>query len=282
MAIITLQDFKTFAYIDTEDTSEDAKLNMLIAAVNRSINNYVGRNLEASDYNGDVLAVEVAVPGAGYTVNDVLLVADGKGLQLTVLEVDGSGGVTTVDILTTGPDYDDTTSHATSGGSGMGCKISIADYRGEVYDGSGTDALILRNLPLVSVKKVLLYGTELPQDLGWGLTKTTLLPGWFVKDYDNAILFNFSCWPNGRAIIHIRYTAGYTEIPSDIFVGALEMTDFYRRISLKPGVASEWLGSYNVSLNNSIGAMNGDLTIPDIIFKMALDNERAKTAKELL
>lgn len=80
-------------------------------------------------------------------------------------------------------------------------------------DGSGTDALLLPQLPASNIGQVLVDGTA-------------------VSDYvlgDNGVLFRRGAlpdagalvWPTGRQNVQVTYDHGYTEVPRDVRMVAL-------------------------------------------------------------
>jgi hypothetical protein len=191
MAIVEINAYKD--YIGLSGTSEDTKLQILIDAVNLSINAYVGRELEEAEYD-------------------------------------------------------------------------------EIYDGPGTDALCLRNFPIVRGESDLVTVTVAGVELDESADYTEY--GWYIQNVNDGIIFNRGCWPSGRDIIQVEYTAGYAVIPADVLLGAYEMTSFYRTITQKTGIASESLGAYSVALMNNLSSMEGDLTIPSIPFQLCLNRYR--------
>ena len=83
---------------------------------------------EAWLYNGVISTVTVVNGGTGYTVGDVLTIADGTGGTVTVATAPG-GVVGTVTVTTSGYGYSVAT-HATSGGTGGGnCTIGVATLK---------------------------------------------------------------------------------------------------------------------------------------------------------
>lgn len=66
----------------------------------------------------------IAAAGSGYTANDVLAIAGGTGGTVRVLTVDGSGAVTSIQIINPGSGYSAATGAATTGGTGTGCTIT--------------------------------------------------------------------------------------------------------------------------------------------------------------
>lgn len=65
--------------------------------------------------------------GSGYSVNDVLTMVepDAQGGQITVLTVDGAGGILTFQLTSPGTGYDAAGNVSTTGGTGTGAKFNI-------------------------------------------------------------------------------------------------------------------------------------------------------------
>lgn len=206
MAIITLEDFKSYVGIDEADTSEDVKLTMIIDAVNVGVNRYVGRNLESTEYE------------------DLIL------------------------------------------------------------DGTGTEALCLPNFPVTEITSITAGGLMVVQadPPNWETDEGTEYGYYYPALPEDGILFHSLCWPGGRGKIKVTYAAGYETIPADIKLGTLEMANFYRNITPKTGIAAEHLGDYSVSLLSGIDSMRGELTIPSIPFKIALDFYRVNYYSHLV
>lgn len=161
-----------------------------------------------------------------------------------------------------------------------------SDEYSEVYDGPGTDALLLKHFPVTAITEVLLKGQEIEEWTGWGDDDWESSSNeYYMKDDGSAgILYNRYCWPNGRAIISIQYTAGYETIPADIYLGTLQLAAYWRNITQpsRIGIVSEYLGAYNINTMSSLSATNFDLSIADPVFRMVLDQERAKSAREFI
>lgn len=149
--------------------------------------------------------------------------------------------------------------------------IEETAYTDEVYDGPGTPALVLRQYPLISVEEVLVNGEAETES-----TDVTDTEGYYIKSYDNGILYNRAFWDRGRGIIQVSYTAGYTTIPGDLKHASLAVAGYFRNMGNKTGVRSESLGSYSYSIANELAAMGSDLTIPDVVVKNILDRYRAR------
>lgn len=197
---ITLEQFK--AYQGITGTAEDARLNVIIPAVNASVNKYIGRTIEETEYED------------------------------------------------------------------------------ELYDGSGIESLCLRNFPVSEITSITVYDIDVPaRDDSLGFFGY----GYYMKDGGEAgIVYRNDCWPRGRGIIKVSYTAGYATIPDDLIFATLQMAAFYRNVTKKPGIASEWLGSYSISLMQGLNQMNGELTIPDIAFKMVFDRYRVNYHSDIV
>lgn len=74
--------------------------------------------------SGAIVTSSISVAGTGYSINDVLTVADGTLGTITVLTVGGSGEVLTYSLTTAGQNYTVAT-HATTGGGGTGFILSV-------------------------------------------------------------------------------------------------------------------------------------------------------------
>lgn len=86
---------------------------------------------------GQIGDVEIDAAGSGYVVGDVVSITGGggTGAAIQVTSINGGGGITGFEIMTTGSGYMDTTGAATSGGTGAGATfdINIAEYQGFPY-----------------------------------------------------------------------------------------------------------------------------------------------------
>lgn len=100
--------------------------------------------------------------------------------------------------------------------------------RTEAYDGTGSDLLLLRQVPVVSVARVLVDGQELPA-AAYRFTPISLvrLGGW---------------WPNGWGNVVITYTAGYDTIPGDVEQACLELAALRWKERDRIGLASKGFG----------------------------------------
>lgn len=83
--------------------------------------------------------------------------------------------------------------------------INLSTETVEMTDGSGTDALVLRNRPIVELTEIAIDGevmdlTFVSEDKGAGILYFT----------------DGSCWPRGRANITVTYAHGYALSESDL------------------------------------------------------------------
>lgn len=88
------------------------------------------------------------------------------------------------------------------------------DYS-ERRDLKGGDFLMLANRPVTAVASVL-YGAP-------GQTASTLVENTDYYFTESGIVF-FGCWPRGRGVLLVNYTAGYLTPPWDIKQACIELT----------------------------------------------------------
>ncbi len=119
--------------------------------------------------------------------------------------------------------------------------------RTETYDGDGTDELILRGFPVVSIDAVTITdddGTEYDvdtDDLDFN-ANTGLL--FFAPDAEG----DWDYWPKGRQNIEVEYTAGFSGVPADVQEACVElMAVMYSQASRDPTLTSERLGDWQAS-----------------------------------
>lgn len=121
-----------------------------------------------------------------------------------------------------------------------------------LMDGTGTDALLLPELPVEEVSSVVVTGEE---DFT-GYTYTLHDSGVLLRSYntenvsgwDGCAAHHGLRWPKGRNNIAITYTHGYTdaEFPRSVRMLALKLAEtFYR--SRPAGLVSETLGQHSVN-----------------------------------
>ena len=77
-------------------------------------------------------------------------------------------------------------------------------FTDEEYDGNGLNGLYLRQYPVKSITSVTVEGTSLN------------IIDYKCKKNNGKLIRNNGIWPTGEINILVTYTAGYTEIPSDL------------------------------------------------------------------
>lgn len=132
-----------------------------------------------------------------------------------------------------------------------------ATYTNEVYSGSGSDTLQLRNPPVTSpVTTVeLLTGadswTALASDSFRVDTRTGLLiraGGWPIVTLGRVAIR--AEWPEGIANIRVTYQGGYASaaMPESVKYGIYKLVDwFFAERRFNPALASEGLGGLSIS-----------------------------------
>lgn len=100
--------------------------------------------------------------------------------------------------------------------------------RTETFDGTGSDLLLLRQVPVTAVARVLVDGQELPAT-SYRMTPLSLvrLGSW---------------WPVGWDNVQVTYTAGYTDVPPDVEQAVLEICGYRWREKDRIGLASKGFG----------------------------------------
>lgn len=143
--------FVTYNRIDSNVTDSITQTDTRVATVTVSTSTPTAIALfPASDYfryikaifttvTGAILTSEIGAAGTGYSINDVLTVADGSGGTITVLTVGGSGQVLTYALTTPGTGYSIAV-HATTGGGGADFTLSVLTVNG------GNCSVVLQNV----------------------------------------------------------------------------------------------------------------------------------------
>jgi hypothetical protein len=88
----------------------------------------------------------------------------------------------------------------------------------EAYDGNGSDRLLPRNFPVISVTAVSVDGVAIPQSLGFSSGTQT---AGYLWDSRRILLRGFR-FCRGVQNVAVSYTAGYTSVPLDLKQAALE------------------------------------------------------------
>ena len=142
-------------------------------------------------------------------------------------------------------------------------------YTKELYDGPGTNSLVLRNYPIISVTEVL----EMTDEVEVATVSERFNDaddGYFVLNDREGILYRDIPWTRRRGSIEVTYSAGYSTIPDDLKWACFAIVEYLRNIKDKAGIVSESLGSYGYSLATGFNEY-GILTIPRGPAKDVLD-----------
>ena len=142
----------------------------------------------------------------------------------------------------------------------VGRKLEATDYDKELYDGPGTNALVLRNFPIISVSEVLERTDEVESATVEERTDE-YDAGYYILNADEGILYRDVPWTRGRGVIEVSYRAGYETIPNDLKWACLSMAEYLRNIYGKAGINAESLGSYGYSLDTGM-SQYGVLSMP--------------------
>ena len=149
-------------------------------------------------------------------------------------------------------------------------------YVKELYDGPGTNKLILNQYPIISIEGIWEYGDPVSER---GVYTSILdIDGYYIKDPRSGIIYHGLCWQLGRGSIEVSYTAGYATIPADLKHATLLVAAYFDNTAAKQGIRSESLGSYGYSLAGDIGS---DLVIPDATVRNVLERYKRKTVGEI-
>jgi uncharacterized phiE125 gp8 family phage protein len=140
----------------------------------------------------------------------------------------------------------------------IGRAIKSATYT-QYYDGDGSEDLILRNWPLISV-------TTLHVDTARSFPDGSLLTAdtdYVVYKEDGRISllteplrnqYGANVFPSSRKCIKVVYVAGYATVPNDLIWAANEMVAYlYDNRSAASAVASQSIGGFSESYNDAAG-----------------------------
>jgi hypothetical protein len=123
-----------------------------------------------------------------------------------------------------------------------------------LMDGTGTDALLLPQLPVEEVSTVVVQGQEDSTDYGFTLHDSGVLLR--IWDPVDALTTSWAKWPKGRNNIEVTYTHGYADadFPRSIRMLAVRMAArFYQQA---PGVVFESLGQRSVRYDTDAGDLS--------------------------
>lgn len=119
------------------------------------------------------------------------------------------------------------------------------------YDGDGTDTLILRQYPIVSV-------TTIHDDQERDFASATLIDAddYYVDADKGMVKLIAGRFSRGRGNVRVVYTAGHATVPAAVALAAVELTAFWFNRRRSAGRASESLGGLSVS---HLGDVPGDI-----------------------
>jgi hypothetical protein len=124
-------------------------------------------------------------------------------------------------------------------------KFEETTYTRELYDAPGSNALILKQRPIVELTEIRIDGEVYDE------RDAIYNPGYWYNA-NAGIVYRDSPWPRGRGCIEVSYTAGYDTIPDDLLFATLELAAYYRNVSARSGL-NESLGSYSYSIIAGLG-----------------------------
>lgn len=126
-------------------------------------------------------------------------------------------------------------------------------------DGTGTDALLLPQLPVTEISEVIENGTTLTADTDYMVSADGVLlrlPS--IVENGSISLCRRQWWP-GRQNIAITYSHGYAEIPRDVRIVALSLAA--RLYGQGAGVVFQVLGQYQVRYSGAPGDLTSTETL---------------------
>lgn len=138
-------------------------------------------------------------------------------------------------------------------------RFQLTTYTNEVYDGEGSDTLLLKNFPVTAVTSVQIRDSVQNED-SWETVDT--------KDYytkvDSGIIKGMAgyTFPTGPAMIRVTYSAGFDFNTSDKPLSDTQAADLeyacwklcaaaYNQRKGTPGISQEALGDYSVTFTKT-------------------------------
>jgi hypothetical protein len=123
-----------------------------------------------------------------------------------------------------------------------------------LMDGTGTDALLLPQLPVEEVSSVVVQGYESAEGYAFALHDSGVLLR--IWEPTGTVVASEARWPKGRNNVELTYTHGYADadFPRSIRMLAVRMAArFYQQA---PGVVFESLGQHSVRYDTDAGALS--------------------------
>lgn len=130
------------------------------------------------------------------------------------------------------------------------CRRSFASVEAaEVYNGDGTNSLMLRRIPVTAVKELVI---SLPASETVTYTGTQLLidsrTGEIRVKAEQVQTSQYYCFPRAFQNISVTYTAGFATIPSDLQEACRHMVQWlHTELTRNPAIKQERLGDYTVT-----------------------------------
>lgn len=116
--------------------------------------------------------------------------------------------------------------------------LAAADYT-EIHDGDGTNTLLVRHSPLLSVTSVTVNDRVIAQSTAWNVA------GWVVQD--DLITLRFDRFSEGVANVSIALRAGFETIPDAVSRACLLLVAWAYRERDRLGLKSRTTGGETVS-----------------------------------
>lgn len=123
-----------------------------------------------------------------------------------------------------------------------GRSFESTTYTSEMYDGTGTSVLTLKNFPIISLASVLESGSSLT-------TGTDPATGVDVIIYADTgqLVRPYYRWLEWRAWYSVTYTAGYATVPASIVQACLDIAALMLREKEHVGLAQKTSGTQTVT-----------------------------------
>lgn len=147
-----------------------------------------------------------------------------------------------------------------------GRRFKATTYTNEEYDSTGTNQLVLRNRPIISVTGLGTRDTSLNED-DWEVTDTQL----YFADLSAGVLdLNFNAHGSWNRL-RVSYRAGYEDIPADLAEAAATLAAFYTQNNISGQAikvkeeGQRRIEYYNSNSGSAGGSLIEQLGIDDIL-----------------
>jgi len=150
-------------------------------------------------------------------------------------------------------------------------KFTEVTISNELYDGSGSEELILKNYPITSITKVEYLSIQTPTEVWYELTSP-----YFRAYKDEGILklvedltgvVDISCFEKGVQNWRITYKYGYAAVPAiiELLASLLVAELYYKSTDESAVVSSEKIGDYSIGYSTSGETVTSIPKLIDII-----------------